>query len=200
VQFGQVIDFSQVFNPAGLLTALLRSLTFLLKYDVEFAEFEIQEHEEETSLPINTVLISGLWLFNATMKSQLMQESYNAPPTKLPVFRCSVVKKHKNIDTSSINLPPGVFLFYHRTTTERLNMEILREDQLSASVAATFRYQRTDWLDSTKKEAISKSVDRQNKILCPVFPDSSATKIWMVLHSDKPQGHWSKRGVKVDLP
>ena len=199
-QFNRLIDFSEVFNPAGLLTALLRSLAFRVKCDVEHAEFEIREYDEGTPVTEEQFLVSGLWLFNATMKNQVIQESYNSPPTKLPVFLCSVVKKHKNIDVASVNLPPGIFLFFHRTTTERLNTEVTKDEHLSSTVMSAFRYQRTDWLDLTKREAVPKPLDRYNKVLCPVFPKHSTTKIWMVLHSGKPQDHWSKRGVKVDLP
>jgi len=195
--FPDLIDLSQALNPAGLLTALLRSLAFCMRVDIEFVEFEATEQQEYCGEFCFRLV--GLRLFNACLRNQLLTDTYNSPPQELPTLCCTAAKKHKNLDIASLSVPAGILMTYKHLPAEYHLTDITKEERFTAMANAAFNYQRTDWLEAQVRETALKPVDRLNKVLCPLFPESSATRLWMVVGSDKPQGHWSKRGVKLDL-
>jgi hypothetical protein len=195
--FQSVIDFTQVMDPPGLITALLRASAFLQEVDIEYIEFEVSENDG-SPLQEMEFLIQGFWLFNAIMRNQMLTESYNTLPRQMGIMRCVPERKHKHMGEVNLGLPPGIFMSFKRTNVDIEAMEP-KEPELASLVRSAFNYVRTDWIDG-KTGVVVKPLEQRNKILCPVFPGSSATQIWLAMVSDQPQGHWSKRGVKVDLP
>jgi hypothetical protein len=168
-----------------------------MKLDIEYVEFEATEQQE--CYGEHCFRLTGLRLFNACMRNQLLTDTYNSPPQELPILCCTAAKKHKNLDIASLSVPAGILMTYKRPPTEHYLTEIIKEERFTAMANAAFNYQRTDWLEAPVRETALKPIDRLNKVLCPLFPESSTTRLWMVVCSDKPQGHWSKRGVKLDL-
>ena len=195
--FPDLIDLTQAVNPSGLLTTLLRSLAFSMKVDIEYIEFEATEQQECSGE--HCFRLAGLKLFNACLKSQLLMDTYNTPPQEIPVLCCTAAKKHKNLDVANLSVPAGILMYYKRLPSSQSFTEIAKEEQISAMANTAFNYQHTDWLEMPGRDTVPKPIDRLNKVLCPLFPESSETRLWMVICSEKPQGHWSKRGVKLDL-
>jgi hypothetical protein len=187
-----VIHMREVMNPVAFLAALIRALTLAAQLDIGKIHVELAEYDG--NLPDNHALLEGFVLYNAALKGYFLQDIEQNEPWKLPVCSCSV------IPASSEDLSSSEILFHYRSTVnERVVRTVEKEDSIQQMVNAAFNYPHTSWIDKGDIGQ-AQSTNPFNRITCPMFPFLPSSACFsVVFYSEKPQSHWTKRGVRLDL-
>ena len=186
-----IVHLGDVMHPVAFLIALIRALTLAAELDIGKIRVELVEFDGNSQE--NQVLIEDLRLFNASLKGHFLQDS-EEESWKLPICTLSVTAAGPEdcMDSS------GLSLHYRSTANERVVREVDREASIHQMVSAAFNSPRTSWIE---KGEITEEVSAFNRILCPMFPSVPCTAHFSILfYSEKAQSHWTKRGLRLDLP
>jgi len=186
-----IVHLGDVMHPVAFLIALIRALTLAAELDIGKIRVELVEFDGNSQE--NQVLIEDLRLFNASLKGHFLQDS-EEESWKLPICTLSVTAAGPEDCMDSC----GLSLHYRSTANERVVREVDREASIHQMVSAAFNSPRTSWIE---KGEITEEVSAFNRILCPMFPSVPSTAHFSILfYSEKAQSHWTKRGLRLDLP
>jgi hypothetical protein len=182
--FSGVISLKRVFDPAALLTSLLRSFCFLQKHDFSTAQLEIFPGQEDPA----RVLLADLRLYNAELKEDRLVECYDQPPWEMGVLSCGLRTGEWSFPVPK---PAGTLVHYKALRGEG-NVSAKRESRLSEVAKMAICY--PDISEATSPLPLP----RLNTVILPLF-QASAGRFWAILSSEHTQSHWSKRSVHIDL-
>jgi len=183
--FSGVIYLKRTFDPAAMLTALLRTFCFLQKQDFATAQLELCRCGEDR--PSNSVLLEDLCLYNAKLREDRLVDSYDQPPWPLGVLSCTLQSESKQ----RIPRFPGVLIHYKSSALSG-SPSIKRESRLSEIAQLVLNYpEESEDLNPTPRA-------RLNSVAVPLF-QASAGSFYSLFSTEQTQSHWSKRAVHIDL-
>lgn len=184
--FSGVIDLKRTFDPAALITTLLRTFCFLEKRNFATAQLEVSSCVEDR--PSSSVLLEGLCLYNAELRDERLVDCYDQPPCPLGVLNCALQSEEPK---QQIPRLPGILISY-KSAEMNDSPVVKRESRLNEVAQLALAYPEDSEVPSPSTRP------RFNSVALPLFQASSGS-FWTLFPSEQTQSHWSKRAVHIDI-